>query len=413
VPHAIFVTRAVPHAIFVTRAVPHATFVARAVPHSQAGFGLVELLVAIALMLVVMAAVFDAVHPAHGAFRTEPEAIDVQQRLRAGVEALSRDLAAAGGGAHHGPQSGPLNDWFAAVLPFRQGRRLAHAPGTFSPDTITVLRVEAGAAQSTIAHALPAQSGAVQVNLVPGCPVGDPVCGFRAGMDVLVYDDAGSYSSFTIATITGSTLNLVHNTRDTPKIYPAAVSRIVEASSRTYFLAADLANDMYRLEQYDGAGGADVPVVDHVAGLAFEYLADPQPPVALKPPGDPLGPWTTYGPRPPASGDNCIFMPGAPLPAPRLPVLNGGAPGLVRLAPAGLTDGPWCPDAADPNRYDADLLRVRAIRVTLRVEAASRSLRGPAGLLFSRGGTASSARAFVPDQEVSFEVAPRNLGTRR
>lgn len=381
--------------------------------HSHAGFGLVELLVATTLMLVVMAAVFEAVHPAYGAFRTEPETTDVQQRLRAGVEALSRDLVLAGGGAHHGAQSGPLNDWFPAVLPFRQGRRLAHPPGAFSSDTITVLRVEAGAAQSTIAQALPAQSGSVQVNLDPGCPVGDPACGFRAGMDVLVFDASGSSSLFSIAAIAGSTLNLVHNTRDTLKTYPAAVSRIVEASSRTYFLAPDLANDMYRLEQYDGAGGADVPVVDHVAELAFAYFADPQPPLAIKPPGDPAGPWTTYGPRPPASGDNCIFMPGAPLPAPRLPVLNGGAPGLVRLTPAELTDGPWCPDAVDPNRYDADLLRVRAVAVTLRVEAASRSLRGPAGPLFSRGGTASSARAFVPDQEVSFEIAPRNLGTRR
>jgi hypothetical protein len=377
----------------------------------QAGFGLAEVLIATTITLLVMAAVFDVVQPAHGAFRAEPEAMDVRQRLRIAADALSNDLVAAGGGPHHGLQAGPLNAWFAPVLPFRQGRRLADPPGTFASDTITLLRVAESAAQSTIAQALPASTGAVQVNLDPGCPAGDPVCGFRAGMDVLVFDDSGSYDTFTISSIQGVTLNLDHNMRDSTKTYAPNISRVVEASSRTYFLKPDLANDMYRLERYDGAGGADVPVVDHVVALGFAYLADPEPPLAIKPPTDLSGPWTTYGPKS-VSGNNCVFMPGAPLPAPRLPVLNGGT-ALVRLVPAQLTDGPWCPSASDPNRYDADLLRVRSVAVTVRVEAASRSLRGPAGLLFSRGGMATSARAAVPDQEVSFEVAPRNLGTRK
>lgn len=382
---------------------------------AQAGFGLAEVLIATTITLLVIAAVFDAVHPAHGAFRAEPEAMDVRQRLRIATDALSNDLTAAAGGPHYGLQAGPLNAWFAAVLPFRQGRRLADAPGTFASDTITLLRVAESAAQTTIAQALAARTGSVQVNLDPGCPAGNPVCGFTVGMDVLVFDDSGSFNTFTISSIQGVTLNLDHNMRDSTKTYAPNVSRIVEASSRTYFLKPDLANDMYRLERYDGAGGADVPVVDHVAALGFAYLADPEPPLAIKPPADPSGPWTTYGPKPPASGDNCIFMPGAPLPAPRLPVLTAlsGGPALVRLMPAQLTDGPWCPSASDPNRYDADLLRVRSVAVTVRVEAASRSLRGPAGFLFSRGGTGTSARALVPDQEVSFEVAPRNLGTRK
>jgi hypothetical protein len=380
---------------------------------TQAGFGLAEVLITTMLMLVLIAAVFDAVHPVHGTIRAEPEAIDVRQRVRIAADALSNDLAAAAGGPHYGLQSGPLNAWFAAVLPFRQGRRLADPPGTFASDTITLLRAGASAAQTTIAQPLPARSGAVQVNLDPGCPVGDPVCGFTVGMDVLVFDDSGSYNTFTISSIQGLMLNLDHNMRDSTKTYAANTSRIVEASSRTYFLKPDLANDMSRLERYDGAGGADVPVVDHVTALTFAYLADPEPPLAIKPPADPSGPWTTYGPKPSASGDSCIFMPGAPLPAPRLPVLAAPTGSWVRLTPGQLTDGPWCPDASDPNRYDADLLRVRSVAVTVRVEAASRSLRGPAGLLFSRGGTAATARALVPDQEVSFEVAPRNLGTRR
>jgi hypothetical protein len=82
----------------------------------------------------------------------------------------------------------------------------------------------------------------------------------------------------------------------------------------------------------------------------------------------------------------------------------------VRLDAAMLGDGPWCPDPADPNRWDADLLRVRAIGVTVRVEAANAALRGPASTLFARGGTSRDGKRWLPDQEIRFYVAPRNLG---
>jgi hypothetical protein len=385
-----------------------AMFCARA----DEGFSLVELVVSTALVLLTLAALFGAMHPAYGAFRAAPETMDAQQRLRVVIDLLSKEVSSAGGGVQQGPHAGPLNDWFAAVLPLRQGRRNADPPGTYKTDTITIVHVNSGAAQTTIAVPLPARTGTVQVALDAGCSPGDPVCGFRAGMSVLVFDDTGSYDLFTITSIQGNTLSLDHDMPDSGKIYAPAISRIVEASSRTYYLKADLANDMYRLERYDGAGGADVPVVDHLVALRFAYLADPQPPVAIKSPIDPAGPWTTYGPKAPASGDNCIFAAGAPLPLSRLPVLNGGAPDLVPLTAADLTDGPWCPTATAPNRFDADLLRVRSIVVTARVEAGSRALRGPAGILFARGGTSRDG-AFVPDQEVTFEIAPKNLSLRR
>jgi hypothetical protein len=74
-----------------------------------------------------------------------------------------------------------------------------------------------------------------------------------------------------------------------------------------------------------------------------------------------------------------------------------------------LTDGPWCPDATAPGRFDADLLRIRRVGVTLRVEAAPASLRGPVGALFARGGSSTSALMRVPDQELRFDVTPRNM----
>lgn len=53
--------------------------------------------------------------------------------------------------------------------------------------------------------------------------------------------------------------------------------------------------------------------------------------------------------------------------------------------------------------------RTRHVRVTLRVEAAAASLRGPAGPLFTRGGTSTTAERYLPDREVQFDVTPRNI----
>ena len=121
--------------------------------------------------------------------------------------------------------------------------------------------------------------------------------------------------------------------------------------------------------------------------------------------------WTAY-----PEGENCAFTVDASgNRVPRLAILGDGsnAHALVRLTEAQLSDGPWCPDAASPDRFDADLLRIRAIAVTLRVQAALAALRGPAGTLFANAGTSANGSRWVPDQEVRFEVAPRNLNLAR
>jgi hypothetical protein len=66
-----------------------------------------------------------------------------------------------------------------------------------------------------------------------------------------------------------------------------------------------------------------------------------------------------------------------------------------------------------PNRYDADLLRLRQVRLTLRVQVANALLRGPAGPLFRVGGRSTGGERFVPDQEIRFDVSPRNMNLGR
>jgi hypothetical protein len=85
----------------------------------------------------------------------------------------------------------------------------------------------------------------------------------------------------------------------------------------------------------------------------------------------------------------------------------------VALTAAQLTDGPFCPDDTNANRWDADLLRIRRIGVRLRVQAAIAALRGPAGVLFARAGTSKGGFRSVPDQELQFDISPRNLNLGR
>ncbi len=95
--------------------------------------------------------------------------------------------------------------------------------------------------------------------------------------------------------------------------------------------------------QYDGSH-SDLPLIDHVAHVAFDY----------------------FGPQ---------SLPGTP---------------LVRLDPGVLVDGPWEEDASH-RRFDADLLRVSEVRIALRMEA-----------------TAPSLRRLVPDEEIVLHVGLRN-----
>ena len=194
-----------------------------------------------------------------------------------------------------------------------------------------------------------------------------------------------------------------------------------QPSGTTYWLKVDDATASYQLMAVDSSNGVDVPVVDNVVALAFDYFGDPQPPTMRKPLSDPIGPWTTYGPKPSASavapfaaGENCVFVGAASSsPQPRLPILSAAGGSLATLTPSQLTDGPWCPDDGAPDRWDADLLRVRSIGIRIRVQAAMPMLRGPAGPLFVHGGTSRGGHQWVPDMEIGFDVAPRNLNLVR
>jgi prepilin-type N-terminal cleavage/methylation domain-containing protein len=390
----------------------------------EAGFSLIEMMVSTAVLLLVTGTVFSLLSPSTTTYKAQPEAADMQQRMRVGTNALSQDLVMAGAGTYSGLAVGTLLSYFAPVVPYKLGTFINDiADGvTYRPDAITIMYVPQTAAQTTIREAMPQPSSEVKVNAQPGCPniTHDALCGFEQGMRVVIFDETGAYDPFTVTQVQDDALHLQHRDDNFSKSYQlgAVITQVV---SHIYYLREDVAAGRFQLMHYNGYD-RDEPLVDDVVALQFVYYGDPQPPILLD---MEKRPHTTYGPKPPKlgfdnpgdpwpAGENCLFTidGGSGQPVSRIPALAAGT-GLVEITQAMLQDGPWCPGPAALNRFDADMLRVRRVGVRLRVQVASADLRGPAGLLFSRSGTSKDSRRLVPDQEIRFEVTPRNMNLGR
>jgi hypothetical protein len=74
-----------------------------------------------------------------------------------------------------------------------------------------------------------------------------------------------------------------------------------------------------------------------------------------------------------------------------------------------LADGPSC--GQPPFQFDADLLRVRRVSFTIRVEAESAEFRAR-GIGFSSPGVSRASARAVPDVQTTVDVAPRNMAAR-
>lgn len=383
------------------------------------GFGLIELLVATAILLVLAGSLLTIAMPSHQGFRVQPAAIEVQQRLRVGVDTLTYSLLHAGAGPVSPPLGLPLGATVPCLLPYRVGLRRADLPGQYHEEVLTVMSSAASAAAPRIAASFQGPAGTIPVSLVPGCPVGDAACGLQPGMSVLLADASGQWDLYGVSAVVADRITLEARGVSSRRRYLAG-AWLVPVEIAVHYLRPPGGPDGGQLMRYDGYQ-SDLPQVDHVAALSFAYYGDPRPPQLRAEPG-PVGQVMTYGPAPPGvaedddrdswgAGENCVTAVDAGRQVPRLGQLNSGEL-LAPLDRAALTDGPWCPDAASPARFDADLLRVRKVRVTLRVEAPD-AMRGADPRLFRRPGIATGTGGLVPDLEVTFEVVPRTLGGGR
>ncbi len=359
---------------------------------NEAGYSLIELMISTAIMITITGAIFGLMNPAQGNAQAQPEVADMQQRMRVGSETLFREVMMAGAGPYQGPVTGSLVNFFAPILPRRVGD-ISPDPTTgaasFKTDVITLAYIPNTYSQTTISQSMPPQSAELKVNPQPNCPAdAGSLCGFVEGMEVIIFDTAGHWDTFTITHVQDSAGHLQHRGQDLNYSYDTGAS-ITQIISYTYYLD----RNTNQLMRYDGHS-SDVALVDNVVDLRFDYFGDPNPPTL---------------PKPIAGEANCLYDAAGNYLNP--PVLTASEGSLAALSAAILSDGPYC--GSGDNQFDRDLLRVRKVRVTLRVQAAKASLRGTDTSIFMKPGTAVGGDRYVPDYKLSSDISPRNLNLTR
>jgi hypothetical protein len=227
-------------------------------------------------------------------------------------------------------------------------RRLDDGPAVAVGDTLTVLAVPPHGASSRLVAPLDPGASAALIEAVAGCPTLVTACGFNANTRAIVFDGTGASDILSVDAIGPGVLTITDVWGGRSSSYPAG-SSVAELTAVTFSLDA-ATRQLRRL-----AGAATFTLADNVTTLRFEYF------------------------------DRA----------------------LASLPMAALTDGPF--RGTGLTMFDEDLRRIRAVRVTLRLDTGVDTLRGQDPRLFLRPGTAD-ARRMVPDVETTFDVAIRNGG---
>ena len=143
-----------------------------------------------------------------------------------------------------------------------------------------MLPADAGAAQTRLAQPLVAQSGTVLVDLGPGCPPGDTNCGFKSGMSVVVFDDSGSYDTFTVTAVDAARRKVTLTTPDGSSSTMKAAKGVDLGAFTVGEQIAVQVSEATALEiRDDGTPAADAVAVDLAAasdgkaGAVFEGAA--------------------------------------------------------------------------------------------------------------------------------------------
>jgi prepilin-type N-terminal cleavage/methylation domain-containing protein len=331
---------------------------------SESGFSLVEVLIAMAAFATALMPMLYVAGAGQRLARSQPEASDLQQRVRVAVDKMQRDLALAGAGPLHGPLAGRMSAYVPALVPARTGLRSPDAAVSVFDDRVSLLYVPEGAGSVALAKTMANVDADLSVDPAsPGCSTSAAgLCGFTEGTRALIVDTARVGDGFELFTVTrvgadalGALSALKHDAPNPTftRLYGAGAA-IVPIVQRIYHF--DRAGR--RLMLYDGYQ-SDMPFIDHVVDVRFELFA-----------------------------------------------VSSGS-GLAPLSADELTDGPIV--GVSPGEFDRDLLGVRMVRVTLRLEAAADDVRG-IGPRFRRPGRSNSAFSEVPDHEITFDVALRNVG---
>jgi hypothetical protein len=375
---------------------------------SPSGLGVLEVLVALALSSLGLAALALASRGVLAAFQADPASADQHQRGRVALAALVEHVTGAGAGFLTAAGEAP-GQALPAVVPDRLRRgawTVAAAPAMVS--TIAAAR---SAAQARLSVAALAGDTRLVLERPAYCSALSPTCRFAAGDEVVL---AGPHGRFALAAVDAVSPPLLLDLA-APLAESWPVGTLVAAvDAHTYLARPDPATGLLQIARASGAGTASA-MIDFVERFEVTWALDGRAPqVRLAPDGSEED--ASAGPAPPPSGEpgdaawppgeNCVFArTAAGLPVARLPPLGTGP---VTVTLAALSDGPWCPSAAAPTRWDADLARVAVVRVRVALAVASAMLRPPTGVVLAGPGVARSR--FVPTLTVTAEVAPGRGG---
>jgi prepilin-type N-terminal cleavage/methylation domain-containing protein len=222
------------------------------------GFTVVELLIAMAITVLIAGAIAGVTPQARAAFDRVPADLDLQQRGRTAIDALSQALRSAGNNVVATESLGALSDLLPAVSLSGEDE-----PGVFTE--LTVIVPVHDAAQAVLDADQAAPGGAMTL-ATAYCPNVKDVCGFTSGSTTVVADGDGHFDVFSIAATNAGARQLIP-ARALSRSYPAG-SVIVEAD-RFVFNLRKQPDGSYSLVRTTAAGAVQ-PVVDFVSGLAFE-----------------------------------------------------------------------------------------------------------------------------------------------
>ena len=210
---------------------------ARRIP--EGGFTLTEMMIATAIMMTVTGAIFHLLNPSQGQFQAQPEVADMQQRMRVAVDSLQKDLVMAGAGSYMGASNGALHNYFSPIMPYKYGD-LYPVSDYFEPTAITLLYVPPTPAQTTVVQALGNNSQEIDVQGQNNCGPSrhDRLCGFEAGMRVLIFDTDGSWDTVTITNVQDEALHLQHAGKLSGQ-YDSGNAKLTQVAAHTYYLKKD------------------------------------------------------------------------------------------------------------------------------------------------------------------------------
>ena len=347
------------------------------------GASLAELVVALGLTLVVSGLAAIALAESAAAFAWQPASGDLDARARSLARTLASDLSGAGAGPAARfdaiPAAGGITErlatWMPPILPRVLGVDGADADTVAAADRLSVVTIAADAPQAAIRRLPPRWRwipGATCPALVDGCRIDD-------GLPVLVLGPAIGFRLAEAAAVDADGLDLAGLDDAAP-----GGEVLVAAAGLVSYRFDRARNEVLRAR----AAGRALPMLGDVVQFAVEYWGDAAPPMPA---------W-------PAPGETCLtFADGSP----RLPALAAAGTAAIRIDLAQLGDGPWCGEA--PFRFDADLFRVRRVRVRVRVQAEPAASRGADPRRFAQPGQAVSGAREIADLELAIDVAPPGL----